>query len=83
MNYDNPKLLNLQQLKEFVWGSANMPPKTEWLKPGIKLMPSEELFAYGIKCPRNGTRNFLLCLQAYLLKHLLFEKRKEGKGSVR
>jgi hypothetical protein len=60
-----------------------MPPKNEWLKAGMKLMPPEDLFAYGIKCPKNGTKNFLLCLQAYLLKHLLFEKRKEGKGSVK
>jgi len=63
-------------LKHFAWGSANMPPKSEWLKQGIPLHPAEGLFAYGVRAPRNGTRNFLLCLNAYFLKHLLFDTGK-------
>jgi hypothetical protein len=59
-----------------------MPPKTEWMKQGITLHPPEGLFAYGVVAPRNGTRNFMMCLQAFFLKHLLFEK-KGGRGSVR
>ena len=67
-----------QKLKEFTWGSANMPPKAEWEKQGVVFHTSDQLFAYGLKCPKNSVRNFLLCLEAYFLKHLLFEKTKKG-----
>ena len=69
---------NFQSLKHFAWGSANMPPKSEWLKQGITLHPADALFAYGVKAPRNGVRNFMLCLNAYFLKHLLFETGKKA-----
>ena len=75
VTYKTSVRLILQALKELAWGSANMPPKSEWLKAGLTFHPAEGLFAYGFKTPKNGTKNFLLCVQAYLLKHLLFEKR--------
>merc|ERR1712223_773585 len=64
-------------LKHFAWGSANMPPKSEWLKQGVPMHPAEGLFAYGVRAPRNGTRNFLICLNAYFLKHLPFDTGKK------
>ena len=54
-----------------------MPPKSEWLKQGVPMHPAEGLFAYGVRAPRNGTRNFLICLNAYFLKHLLFDTGKK------
>ena len=60
-----------------------MPPKSEWLKQGISLHPPEGLFAYGVRCPRvQGVKNFMVCLNAYFLKHLLFETggRKGPRG---
>ena len=76
------KNMILQNLKHYAWGSANMPPKNEWLKQGIVLHPADGLFAYGVKCPRNGTKNFLMCLEAYFLKHLLFEKKGGRPGKT-
>jgi hypothetical protein len=67
-----------QKLKEYTWGSSNMPPKSEWEKQGLAFHPSEQLFSYGLKCPKNGVKNFLMCLQAYFLKQLLFDKNKKG-----
>ncbi len=76
--------LSLQKLKEMVWGSANMPPKPEWAKQGIIFHPAEHLSAYGLKCPDNGTKNFLMCFQAYLLKQLLFDQKGTSRaGSLR
>lgn len=66
------------KLKEFTWGSPNMPPKAEWEKQGVVFHTSDQLFAFGLKCPKNSVKNFLLCLEAYFLKHLLFEKSKKG-----
>ena len=53
-----------------------MPPKPEWMKAGVVFHLPDQLFAYGLKCPKNGTKNFLICLQAYFLKQLLFDKKK-------
>ena len=69
---------HVQKLKEFTWGSPNMPPKAEWEKQGVVFHTSDQLFAFGLKCPKNSVKNFLLCLEAYFLKHLLFEKSKKG-----
>ena len=73
----------LQRLKELVWGSANMPPKTEWVKQGLMFHQADQIYGFGLKCPENGTKNFLLCFQAYLLKHLLFEKGGGAGGGKR
>jgi len=71
-------------LKHYAWGSANMPPKSEWLKQGICLHPPEGLFAYGVRAPRNnGVKNFMVVLNAYFLKHLLFDHgKKPGRGGA-
>eukprot|EP00095_Tigriopus_kingsejongensis_P007844 maker-scaffold62_size438377-snap-gene-1.5 protein:Tk07844 transcript:maker-scaffold62_size438377-snap-gene-1.5-mRNA-1 annotation:"predicted protein" len=66
------------KLKELAWGSSNMPPKPEWIKQGIVFRPCDQLFAYGMSTQKNGTKNFLMCLQAYFLKQLLFEMKKSG-----
>ena len=58
-----------------------MPPKSEWLKQGLVFNLPDQLFAYGLKCPKNGVKNFLMCLEAYFLKQLLFEK-KQQKGAA-
>lgn len=73
-----------QSLKHYAWGSANMPPKSEWLKQGICLHPPEGLFAYGVRAPRNnGVKNFMVVLNAYFLKHLLFDHgKKPGRGGA-
>ncbi len=60
-----------------------MPPKSEWEKQGISFHTPEQLYAFGLKTPKNGVRNFLLCLQAYFLKHLLFDKGKKGGAAAK
>lgn len=73
-----------KSLKHYAWGSANMPPKSEWLKQGICLHPPEGLFSYGVRAPRNnGVKNFMVVLNAYFLKHLLFDHgKKPGRGGA-
>ncbi len=64
-----------------LWGSPNMPPKSEWQRQGLVFHSSDLLHAYGLKCPQNGTKNFLMCFQAYLLKHLLFDQKGTSKAA--
>jgi hypothetical protein len=49
------------------------------LQSGIILHKPEEIFAYGIKAPNNGTKSLLMCIQAYFLKHLFFDNKKGEK----
>ena len=39
------------------------------------LHPAENIFAYGLKMPKSEVKNFMMCLQAYFLKNLLFGKK--------
>ena len=69
-----------QDLKKICWGGADRPIKENWTKQGIYFNPAEKLFSYGLKTEKNETKTLLMCLQAYLLKPLLFaENEKENK----
>ena len=55
-----------------------------WIKTGgITMHPAKTLFSYGMIAPKNGARGFLMCLQAYLLKYTLFEKKEKKRKSIR
>ena len=69
-----------QDLKKICWGGADRPIKENWTKQGIYFNPAEKMFSYGLKTEKNETKTLLMCLQAYLLKPLLFaENEKENK----
>ena len=69
-----------QDLKKICWGGADRPIKENWTKQGIYFNPAEKLLSYGLKTEKNETKTLLMCLQAYLLKPLLFaENEKENK----
>ena len=55
-----------------------MPPRTEWIKQGLTFHMADQMYSFGLKCPENGTKNFLMCFQAYLLKQLLFDRGGTG-----
>ena len=39
------------------------------------LHPAENIFAYGMRMPNGEVKNFMMCLQAFFLKNLLFGKK--------
>jgi len=70
-------------LKKICWGGADRPIKENWTKQGIYFNPAEKLLSYGLKTEKNETKTLLMCLQAYLLKPLLFaENEKENKRTA-
>ena len=56
-----------------LWGGPNIVPGPEWTITGIIFNEPEKLHAFGLKALKGATKGFQLVLQAYLLKHLLFD----------
>ena len=59
------------------WGGSNTVPKPEWVKTGIIFHEYNKEAAFGLRVDNGATKAFQMILQAYILKHLMFE----GKGS--
>ena len=71
--------INIQKLKSICWGGPNIVPRPEWIKTGLIFHPAEALHAYGLKVVKGATKAFQLVLQAYIMKHLLFENKQNKK----
>ena len=67
-----------QDLKKLCWGGPDKPVGGLWSKQGLIMKPELKLFGYGLKMPKNETKNFLMCFQAYVLKELLFAEEEKG-----
>ncbi|XP_071744007.1 inactive ubiquitin carboxyl-terminal hydrolase MINDY-4B isoform X2 [Lepeophtheirus salmonis] len=67
-------------LKTIVWGSACSQICPYWQGMSFSFHSGGDVNAFGLKCPSNGTKNFLICVQAYILKNLLFDKK--AKNSI-
>ena len=62
------------------WGGQEKSLKKYWTTTGVQFNPAEKLFGYGLKSNKDEMKNFLICLQAYLMKPLLYaENEKENK----
>ena len=61
------------------WGNGNMKPSPDWIKTGIIFNESDDLYAFGLKAMKGATKAFQIVLEAFVLKHLMFE----GKASKR
>ncbi|XP_067670087.1 inactive ubiquitin carboxyl-terminal hydrolase MINDY-4B-like [Haliotis asinina] len=61
-------------LRTIVYGSCHHSFSREWQKSSLAFQHLEGRFPYGINAHRCGSRGLTLCVQAFLLKHLLFNK---------
>lgn len=67
-------------MKKLCWGGTDKTISNVWSKQGLVFKPELKLFAYGLKLPKNETKNFLMCFQAFLLKEILFAE-EDTKGN--
>jgi len=68
-------------LKSICWGGPNIVPRPEWIKTGVEFHPPEVTNAYGLKAIKGATKSFQLILEAYILKHLLFESKQTKRAT--
>lgn len=70
------------ELRKVIFGSAAAPPRGEWTRTSITFVgvtAAKEELAFGLRSPRNATRGLQSVLQAFVLKHLLFDRRSRGE----
>ncbi|XP_021706356.1 inactive ubiquitin carboxyl-terminal hydrolase MINDY-4B isoform X1 [Aedes aegypti] len=76
------------ELRQTVFGSAASPPRGEWTRTGINfgaangVRPPASLFEYpyGLRTPRNATRGMQSVLQAFIIKHFIFDVKPRDKS---
>lgn len=61
-----------------MFGSASSPPRGEWTRTGLTF--SKDTYTFGLKCPKNATRGLQSVVQAFLIKHFIFENRPKEKS---
>lgn len=63
-----------------VFGAADIHPFSlgEWLEHPFTFYDAGTAQAYGLRVPNSSTKGFVMCVQAFVLKHLLFSSRKLG-----
>ena len=76
-NSNKPKFF--QNLKTVCWGGENIVPRQEWIKSGLVFNEADSLYAFGLKAVKGATKAFQLVLEAYVLKHLMFEGKSSKK----
>ncbi|XP_045615562.1 inactive ubiquitin carboxyl-terminal hydrolase MINDY-4B-like [Procambarus clarkii] len=68
------------ELRERVFGAADLLTFSlnEWLGQSFCFHDAGTALAYGLKAPKSSTKGLVMCVQAYVLKHLLFNSHKPG-----
>lgn len=61
-------------LRQIVYGSPYHSFSREWRKSSITFQDITGVFPWGLQTHRCGSRGLVLCIQGYLLKHLIFER---------
>lgn len=65
-----------------MFGSAAAPPRGEWTRTAITFGSAKEELPYGLRSARNGTRGLQSVLQAFIIKHLLFDRRANDQRTM-
>ena len=64
-------------MKTVCWGSPNIKSLPDWMKTGVVFNEPDNLYAFGLRALTGATKAFQIVLEAFVLKHLMFE----GKAS--
>ena len=70
-----------QKLKTVCWGGPKVIPRPEFMRGGIIFNPAKSPQSYGLNALRGASKSFLLLVQSYVLKHLLFHGKSAKKNS--
>ena len=58
-----------------------MKPSPEWIKTGIIFNEADNLNAFGLRAVKGATKAFQIVLEAFVLKHLMFEGKASKKAA--
>ena len=59
------------------WGGPELIPGPEWIETGLKFHEPDKEHGFGLRIERELSKSFLILIQAYVLKNLLFRGRSK------
>nr|XP_027214364.1 inactive ubiquitin carboxyl-terminal hydrolase MINDY-4B-like [Penaeus vannamei] len=71
-----------KMLRQKVFGAASLvgPVETDWLNQSFCFHPHDSPLGYGLKVAKGITKGFIMCVQGFVLKNLLFGRRRLSVG---
>ncbi|KAG1680841.1 Inactive ubiquitin carboxyl-terminal hydrolase MINDY-4B [Nymphon striatum] len=79
---ENSKEIDLEtalNLRQTIFGQSNFVTGLEWLKSGFKFR-KEHNFSFGLDVKKANLKAPMMCVQAYILKHLFFAPQNKGRS---
>ncbi|KAG1649311.1 putative ubiquitin carboxyl-terminal hydrolase MINDY-4 [Nymphon striatum] len=79
---ENSKEIDLEtalNLRQTIFGQSNFVTGLEWLKSGFKFRKEHNL-SFGLDVKKANLKAPMMCVQAYILKHLFFAPQNKGRS---
>ncbi|XP_076349458.1 inactive ubiquitin carboxyl-terminal hydrolase MINDY-4B-like [Tachypleus tridentatus] len=70
-------------LRTLLFGGSISIGNQEWMKSHLVFREPGSVFGYGLVTSKNNPGSVIMCVQAYVLKHLLFNNKDVPSGSTR
>ncbi|XP_022240367.1 inactive ubiquitin carboxyl-terminal hydrolase MINDY-4B-like [Limulus polyphemus] len=70
-------------LRTLLFGGSTYVGNQEWMKSHLVFREPGSVFGYGLVTSKGNPGSVIMCVQAYILKHLLFNKKDASPGSSR
>ncbi|XP_013779795.1 inactive ubiquitin carboxyl-terminal hydrolase MINDY-4B-like [Limulus polyphemus] len=70
-------------LRKLLFGGSTYIGNQEWMKSALEFREPGSALGYGLVSLKNNPRAVIMCVQAYILKHLLFNKKDFPQESSR
>jgi hypothetical protein len=71
-------VIHIQALRSVVFGTSTSLSRPEWYRGEVAMREPDKPLSFGLLSPRNVLKPVTACVQAHMIKHLLFEKRHVG-----
>ena len=72
---------SLKELKTICWGGPNIVPRPDWLKGRLSFLDVGTYHSFGLKVDKGATKAFILLLQSFVLKQIMFDGKTAKKAA--
>ena len=72
---------SFKELKTICWGGPNIVPRPDWIKGRLNFLDVGTFHSFGLQVDKGATKAFILLLQAYVLKQIMFDGKTAKKAA--